>query len=177
MKEQNPFNAPVKSEGAVVHVEQNRAMQEVQAAMIVAKKFPRDQHAAYGRIMIACERSVLAVAASYSYPKGGTMVTGPTIRLAEVLAQNWGNMEFGIKELAQDKGSSEVQAFAWDLETNVRQSKTFVVPHKMKAHGSFKALNDPRDIYEHVANMGARRLRACILGIIPGDIVDASVAK
>jgi len=177
MKEQNPFNAPAVQEKAVVQVEQNRAMQEVQAAMIVAKKYPRDQHAAYGRIMTACERPVLAEAASYSYPKGGTMVTGPTIRLAEVLAQNWGNMEFGIKELSQDKGNSEVQAFAWDLETNVRQSKTFVVPHKMKARGSFKALNDPREIYEHVANMGARRLRACILGIIPGDIVDAAVIK
>ena len=96
MKEQNPFHAPVKQEGAVVQVEQGRAMQEVQAAMIVAKKFPRDQHAAFGKIMIACERSVLAEAASYSYPRGGKMITGPTIRLAEVMAQNWGNMEFGI---------------------------------------------------------------------------------
>lgn len=177
MKEQNPFHAPVKSEGAVVQVEQGRAMQEVQAAMIVAKKFPRDQHAAFSRIMTACERPVLAEAASYSYPRGGTLITGPTIRLAEVMAQNWGNMEFGIKELSQDSGGSEVQAFAWDLETNVRQSKTFIVPHKMKAYGSFKVLKDPRDIYEHVANMGARRLRACILGIIPGDIVDAAVIK
>lgn len=177
MTEKNPFHAPIKSMGASVPVEQHRAVQEVQAAMIIAKRFPRDQHAAYGRIMTACERPVLAEAASYDYPKGKTMVTGPTIRLAEVMAQNWGNMEFGIKELSQEGGESEVQAFAWDLETNVRQSKTFRVPHKMKAHGSFKSLTDPRDIYEHVANMGARRLRACILGVIPGDIVDAAVIK
>jgi len=174
---ENPFYAPITSDGGMVPVEQHRAVQEVQAAMIIAKKFPRDQHAAYGRIMAACERPVLAAAASYDYPKGKTMVTGPTIRLAEVMAQNWGNMEFGIKELSQQGGESEVQAFAWDLETNVRQSKTFKVPHKMKAGGSFKNLIDPRDIYEHVANMGARRLRACILGVIPGDIVDAAVVK
>ena len=177
MTEKNLFHAPIKSEGASVPIEQHRAIQEVQAAMIIAKKFPRDQHAAYSRIMTACERPVLARVASYDYPKGKTMVTGPTIRLAEVLAQNWGNMEFGIKELSQGGGESEIQAFAWDLETNVRQSKTFCVPHKMKAHGSFKILTDPRDIYEHVANMGARRLRACILGIIPCDIVDAAVIK
>ena len=36
---------------------------------------------------------------------------------------------------------------------------------------------DPRDIYEMVANQGARRLRACILGIIPGDVVGASVEE
>ncbi len=177
MTDQNPFHAPIASEGAQVPIEQHRAVQEVQAAMIIAKKFPRDQHAAYSRIMAACERSKLAEAASYDYPKGKTMVTGPTIRLAEVMAQNWGNLDFGIKELSQDGSGSEVQAYAWDMETNVRQSKTFIVPHKMKAHGSFKTLSDPRDIYEHVANMGARRLRACILGVIPGDIVDAAVIK
>lgn len=176
--EKNPFQAPVpKSEGAVAPIEQHRAIQEVQAAMIIAKKFPRDQHAAFGRIMAACERTKLADAASYDYPKGGTMVTGPSIRLAEVMAQNWGNMEFGIRELSQSDGESEVQAFAWDLETNVRQTKTFKVPHKMKARGAYKVLSDPRDIYEYVANMGARRLRACILGVIPGDIVDAAVSK
>jgi hypothetical protein len=36
-------------------------------------------------------------------------------------------------------------------------------------------LTDARDIYEIVANQGARRLRACILGILPGDVVEAAV--
>ena len=38
-------------------------------------------------------------------------------------------------------------------------------------------LKDPRDIYELIANQGARRLRACILGVIPGDIVEAAVKQ
>ena len=38
-------------------------------------------------------------------------------------------------------------------------------------------LEDPRDIYELVANDGARRQRACILGVIPGDVVEAAVAQ
>ena len=40
-----------------------------------------------------------------------------------------------------------------------------------------KVLTDPRDIYELVANQGARRKRACILNIIPGDVVDAALAR
>jgi len=36
-------------------------------------------------------------------------------------------------------------------------------------------LEDPRDIYELTANMGARRLRACVLGIVPGDVVESAV--
>lgn len=47
--------------------------------------------------------------------------------------------------------------------------------HERKAKGKITKLDDPRDIYEMVANQGARRVRACILGVIPGDIVDAAV--
>lgn len=38
-------------------------------------------------------------------------------------------------------------------------------------------LTDPRDIYELVANNGARRVRACILGVVPGDIVELAVRR
>lgn len=164
--------------GGVIQVEQQRAIQETQAAMIVAKRFPRDQNEAYTRIIKSCRRQTLAQNATYAYPKGGQMVTGPSIRLAEAIAQNWGNLQFGIRELSQDKGGSEVEAFAWDIETNTRQVKIFKVPHVRftKKNGN-KKLDDPREIYELVANQGARRLRACILGIIPGDIVEAAVNK
>lgn len=42
--------------------------------------------------------------------------------------------------------------------------------------GSYK-LTDSRDIYEATANFGARRMRACILGVIPGDVVDMAVEE
>ncbi len=111
----------------------------------------------------------------YEYPRGGTKVSGPSIRLAEALAQNWGNIDYGIMELEQKAGESSVMAYAWDLETNTRQTKIFTVKHERKAKGTVTKLNDARDIYEMVANQGARRLRSCILGVIPGDIVDAAV--
>lgn len=70
-----------------------------------------------------------------------------------------------------------METFAWDVETNVRQVKVFQVPHvRSKRSGNVK-LTDPRDIYELVANQGARRLRACILGVIPGDIIEAVVEQ
>lgn len=40
-----------------------------------------------------------------------------------------------------------------------------------------KVLTDPRDIYELVANQGARRKRACILNIIPGDVTELAVDR
>ncbi|QLL88260.1 hypothetical protein GWG10_08440 [Aeromonas caviae] len=171
----NPFGAASqRQEQGLVAVEQQRAIQEVQAAMVIAKKFPRNPVEATDRILQACSRPTLAEGALYSYNRGGADVTGPSIRLAEALAQAWGNMQFGIRELEQRKGESIVEAFAWDVETNTKQLKIFTVPHIRHTRNGQKRLEDPRDIYELVANNGARRLRACILGVIPGDVIEAA---
>lgn len=163
--------------GAAAQMMVSRQAQEVQAAMVVAKRFPRDEVLAMDRILKACQRTSLAAAAVYEYPRGGETVTGPSIRLAEALAQNWGNVDFGVIELEQRPGESQVMAYAWDLETNTRQSKVFTVPHIRQTKSGSYPLKDPRDIYEMVANQGARRMRACILGVIPGDVVDAAIAQ
>lgn len=155
----------------------SRQAQEVQAAMVIAKRFPRDEVQSFNRIMRACQRKTLAEQAVYEYPRGGTKVTGPSIRLAEAMAQNWGNLDYGIIELEQKAGESQVMAYAWDLETNTRQTKIFSVPHIRSTKKGNITLTDPRDIYELVANQGARRVRACILGVIPGDVIDSALAQ
>ena len=154
-----------------------RQAQEVQVAMLAAKKFPRDQVVAFNNILKACQRKKLAESSMYEYPRGGEKITGPSIRLAEAIAQNWGNIDFGFMELEQRNGVSQVMAYAWDLETNARQTKLFSVPHIRHTRKGDYALTDPRDIYELVANQAARRVRACILGIVPGDVVEAAVER
>jgi hypothetical protein len=175
----NPFAAPAKQQtgGAVADAAIQREAQEVQAMMVIAKKFPRDQVQAMDRILQSFTRPTLAEGALYSYNRGGSDVTGPSIRCAEAIAQMWGNLSFGIRELDQRNGESTVEAFAWDLESNTRQVKVFQVPHmRHTKRGSYR-LEDPRDIYEMVANQGARRLRACILGVIPGDVIEAATRQ
>lgn len=173
------YDAPIatrpQQNQALIEVEQQRAISEVQGAIVLAKRFPRNQIECLDRIITACQRPTLAEQALYSYSRGGTDITGPSIRLAEAVAQNWSNLQFGIKELEQRNGESTVEAYAWDVETNVKQVKTFQVKHERHTKKGKYALEDPRDIYETVANQGARRLRACILGIIPGDVIDAAV--
>lgn len=173
----NPFlpTAPQNSAVSTVQSDVQRSVAEVQAALVIAKQFPRNPIEAYDRVMNACQRPGLAQSAVYSYARGGSSISGPSIRLAEMLAQSWGNIQYGIRELSSENGESTVEAFAWDVETNTRQTKVFQVPHKRYTRNGSKKLEDPRDIYELVANNGARRLRACILGVIPGDVVDAAV--
>ena len=168
---------PAVPVSGLVSIEQERAMAEVKGAIVLAKQFPRDQRTAIERIMIACQRPGLANQALYDYARGGTDITGATIRLAEEIARNWGNLQYGIQELEQREGESTVEAFCWDMETNVRVSRKFQVKHIRYTRTRTYGLDDPRDIYETVANQGARRLRACILENIPGDVVDDAVEQ
>lgn len=155
----------------------SRQMQEAQNQLVAAKRFPRDEIAARNRILTACQRKRLAEQAEYEYQRGTSKVTGVSIRLAEAMAQNWGNLDFGFIELEQRTGESQVMAYCWDLETNTRQSKIFAVPHIRETKKGNYPLTGSRDIYELVANQAARRVRACILGIIPGDIVEEAVEQ
>ena len=167
----------VQPQTAAIQTSNGRYNQEIQGMVFCAKQYPRDQFAAYQRIKQACERKSLAMIASYEYPRGGQKITGPSIRLAEVVAQNWGNMTYGVTELEQKQGESTCMAYAWDLETNVRSEKIFTVKHERSTKKGLQILDDSRDIYELVANMGARRQRACILAVIPKDVVDAAVEE
>lgn len=153
----------------------SREMEEVKGQIFMAKQFPRNQFQAQKNIEDACKRQSLALTATYSYPRGGQNVTGPSIRLAEVIAQNWGNMAYGFKELDSDEKSSTAMAYAWDVETNTRTERIFQVPHKRVTKKGVQHLTDPRDIYELVANYASRRVRACILEIVPGDVVEDAV--
>lgn len=173
------FAPTVKNDTQVATMASNeaRAVAEVQAQFVIAKKFPRDQHQAYLDIISACKRGSLAEQAMYAYPRGGQLVKGPSIRLAEAMAQCWGNLDCGVRELSQSNGVSVAEAYAVDLQTNTRITKVFHVEHKRDTKQGSKRLTDARDVYELVANQGARRLRACILGVLPGDVVEAAVEQ
>ena len=174
-------NAPTVSNQHMNHgavaIEQSRAITEAQGKLLLAKQFPRDENTAYQKLMASCSRQTLAQHAVYSFPRGKEQVSGPSIRLAEEIARLYGNIEYGIRELSNTNGESEMEAFAWDLETNVVSSQKFKVKHERKAYGKMQTLTDTRDIYELTANMGARRLRARLLSILPPEFVEAAVEE
>lgn len=154
-----------------------RQVAEIRGKMILARQFPRDPQMSLNRILIECENIKLAESATYSFPRGDSEVKGPSIRLAEVIASYWGNFNCGVTELEQRTGESTVKAYAWDLESNYSDEKVFTVPHVRSTKKGNYQLTDPRDIYELVANQGARRKRACIFSVIPTYLVEAAVEK
>ena len=166
-----------------VAIEASRAIAEAQGKLVIAKRFPRDEVEAYAKAMEACQRPSMAAKAFYSFPRGGQTVEGPTIRFAEELARCWGNIDYGIKELSQDGGKSEMQAYAWDLETNAQSVQNFTSPHqrektdKRTKSVTMEALKSQRDIYENNANMATRRLRSRILAILPSWFVEDCIEE
>lgn len=177
--EPNPFKMQTNSHinAGAVTIESSRAVAEAQGKLIIAKNFPRNEYESYAKAIEACKRRSLAEKAIYSYPRSGSTISGPSIRLAEELARCWGNIDFGIKELSQKDGESEMQAYCWDMETNTMSSQTFVVAHVRDTKNGRKKLTEQRDIYENNANMAGRRLRARILAVLPPDLVEQAVAE
>lgn len=162
--------APVPGRvGQGTAVEQSRAVAEVQAAVIVAQQVPRSIAAATAAMREACQQLGLAKRAFYSYSRAGSPVTGPTVHLARELARCWGNVQYGITELRRDDEArqSEMQAWAWDVQTNTRNSTTFIVPHSREKGREVVELTGLRDVYENNANMGARRVREMIFALLP----------
>ena len=155
--------------------QESKQLAEVKGKMFLARQFPRDPERSLQAVLKECQIPKLAEAAQYEYPKGDTVVTGPSIRLVEVLARHWGNIDSGVTEIDTYADHTVVKAYAWDLEGNVSDEKTFSVPHKRTTKkGSYK-LTDERDIYEMVANKAARRKRSCLLAVMPGWYVEAAL--
>ena len=176
----NPFSVGeinANRSNGLIAVEQQRAIAEVQARMIIARANPRDPVRAMDQILNDCTRPSLAQASTYSYARGGTDIRGPSIRLAEAMAQRWGNIASGIKELARHGEYSECVAYAWDLETGFYDERQFQIRHWRDTRGGGYLLTDERDIYELIANFGQRRKRAVLLTVIPGDVTEAALQQ
>ena len=152
-----------------------REVAQVQGQIMMAKAYPRNMDMVLAKVESACSRKTLAEHALYTYARGGTNISGPTIRLMEALASAYGNVKAGYEVVEADDDKSRIRAYAYDMETNTVIERNFDVEHVRYANGQRKRLIDPRDIYEVIANNASRRVRACLQQIIPGDIVDYAV--
>jgi len=161
---------------------QSRELAEMQTKYLMAERFPRDEVGAMDRILNAFSRRTLAEKAQYQFARGGSDIAGPSIRAAEAIAQQWGNMDSGWRELQRGVDAtgvpfSEVEAFCVDLQSRNSKRLQFIVRHWRDTKSGGYKLKDERDIYELCANQAQRRLRACILASVPGDVTEAAMQQ
>ena len=174
---ENPFALQPAQQNLQTAQAVGSAVATVQAEFIIARQFPRNERDATDRILTACQRLPLASRAIYSYARGGSNISGPSIHLALELARIWGNIQSGWQVIEKTDQASTVYVYACDKETGAKSDITDVVDHYRTTKQGRRLLTDDRDIRELVANIAARRRRACILSLLPADVVDAAVAQ
>lgn len=160
--------------------QQASAAQEVQAAVFLAKRYPRNEDAAFAQIVRSCQRFGFAENVEYSFPRAGQDVSGPSVYLAREMARAWGNLIYGHRVIGESDQAIIGEAFAWDLQTNARVSCEFKVPKLIQRKDKKTKVTtwvkpDERDLRELLNNIAARNYRNCILSLMPSDYVDDAV--
>ena len=118
-------NSAPPEESAELEVMQPSALEAMERANVdmlisTAKRYPRK--------LAVCKQKALELALSdpdtaaecfYKFERGGKIIEGPSIRLAEIIASTWQNIRAGSRTIAEGKSTVTAQAFCHDLENNV----------------------------------------------------------
>lgn len=154
----------------------SREQADIQSALIIAKKFPRNEDEAFEKLLKASKRPSFASCARYAFPRGGQTVAGPSINLAREAARMWGNIRWGINVLPSDSDHFHIEAWALDVETNSRSSAQDRFPKKIyRKSTGWMATDDERDLRELMNRRGALALRNCLLQLLPRDLIEDAV--
>jgi hypothetical protein len=170
-------NGPARI-GQGTAAEQSRAVAEVFAAAELAMRSPRNEQLATERLMHTCSQLEFARGAEFALPQGGDVIIGESVELAREAARVWGNISHGVVELLRDDDhrQSEMLAYAWDVETNTRSARTFIVPHAIDAGGSQRSLTRLAAITNQNNAVAARQLREVIFSVLPNWLIARAVA-
>ena len=174
---QGPFNRQIMTKGGnvgAIAIESERAIAEAQGQLIIAKKFPRSVVAAIEDFKESCRSIDFANVAFYAVPNRGS---GPSIRFAEEAARNYGNFEYGHRELSRTNDRSEIEVYAWDKEKNNRSIRQITVNHVMDTKNGPRRLTDQADIDNKIANVASKQMRGRILALLPKHLVAIGIAE
>lgn len=151
--------------GGDIIMQQEAALIDKQVA--TAKAYPRNiTRAIDNSIAIVTMDNETAEKCTYALKRSGKVISGPSVHLARIIAQNWGNMraEKRVVDISATQVTSE--AMCWDLESNLAiktQVKRSIVGNK----GRYS--NDMITVTGNAANSIA--FRNAIFDVIPKGVV------
>ena len=113
------ISGDVSPENLSLAIQLSRA--EIDQKITTARAYPRQVTPAANAIMaLATLDEATAEECSFSLPRGGKPIVGPSVRFAEIVAQNWGNCLVGARVVHVDRAEKYVEAegIYHDLQTN-----------------------------------------------------------
>jgi hypothetical protein len=146
--------------------QQDKASIDIQ--IVTAKAYPRKiRRATENALAIVTMDENIARTCTYSVPRGGKKISGPSVHLAKIIAQQWGNMRIKAKVVDIDQSRITSEAICWDLESNL----AIEVQIKRSITGKTGRFSeDMITVTGNAANSIA--LRNAVLSVIPKGIVD-----
>lgn len=146
--------------------QQDKAQIDVQIS--TAHAYPRNIKVSLNDAIAVVTMDVdTAKTCTYSLPRGGKAITGPSVHLAKILAQVWGNLRVEAKVVSIDAKTITSEAVCFDLQKNLA-IKAQVKRSIMGKAGRFN--DDMITVVGNAAN--AIALRNAILSVIPRAVVD-----
>lgn len=154
------------------------ARAEIESAITIARKFPREPAVCGTELNNACKRPRFAEQAVYAFPRGKSVVKGPSVNLAREAARCWGNIKYGLSIIQDDKGTRKIRGWAWDLQTNtkIESEDSFAKKIQRRTRGQTVYVDaDERELRELTNRRGAICVRNCLLQLVPRDIIEEAI--
>jgi hypothetical protein len=163
---------------ALATVAQNKF--ELESIMEMSARMPRDELARHGAIIASAKRPELAAAAQYRFKRGGSTVTGISVKGARPIRTLWQYMISGYRILRMEPKGAYIEGFCHDVQNGVIERVPGYVRFMQQRKRDFgdgertewEEVTDERDRRELLAKGGAIVERNAILGVIPPDVLE-----
>jgi len=168
----------VISDGEVVHAPQGTfgaiVKSEVEAQLDAAHKYPRSIRRFMDEaVSIATETPEVAESCLFSIPRDGKIIAGPSVRLAEICASAYCNLQYGGRVVDEDDKYVTAQGVAWDMQKNTRV--TIETRRRITGKTGKRFSDDMVAVTGNAARSIA--LRDAVFRVIPRALVDQVYAK
>jgi hypothetical protein len=173
MSEQNQEIVPTDESQVSILEAVNRAEIDIQIA--TAHQYPRQLEAALNRMIAAVCHSVdTAAECKYVMPGGrnGKSIEGPSIRLAEIVAMNYGNLRIQTRPPVIKHSSVHVEWAAHDLESNYATTGCESASIMYSPKGGKKGKRFSQDMINMTCRaVTAKARRNGVFAVVPGVLV------
>ena len=146
----------------------------IDTQVLTAKAYPRDIKRCMQEIVdILCIDEEIAAACYYTLPRDGKTLTGPSIRLAEICASVFGNIQAGTEFVSNNGKHVVVKGWCRDLEKNytveTAVTKSIINKYNKPYSESMQATT--------MAAASAIALRNAIFKIVPQVFIEKAYKK
>lgn len=146
----------------------NQDRANIDSQVATAKAYPRNmKRSVENAIFIATMDQETASSCTYSVPRGGKPITGPSVHLARILVQTWGNLRVEAKVVDITNKQVISQATCWDIENNV--AVKFEVRRSIMTK-SGRMNDDMITVTGNAAN--AIAFRNAVYNVLPKSVID-----